>query len=105
MGTVWVSAELKDRGSIRRNIFKKPPGETLSDLYDKFDQDEKPERRIVARIYDNKKPDIKRDIPLNAPVTLLPNFSANSVQFEHIYNSSVPQDTSSTLTNGLDLAR
>ena len=90
--SIWVSAEITDKGNIRRSIFEVQQNDTLSDLYEKFEEEENSDRRIVARMFDSKNTTVKRETPLNAPVSLLATFSTNSVQFEYIYD----RDNSST---------
>ena len=96
--SIWVSAEIIDKGNIRRSIFVVQLSETLSDLYQKFEEEENSDRSIVARVFDSKHASVKRETPLNAPVSLLTNFSANSVQFEYIYDQGNAKKTCRTRT-------
>ena len=50
----------------------------------RFEEEENSDRSIVARVFDSKQTSVKRETPLNAPVSLLTNFSANILQFEYI---------------------
>ena len=44
--SIWVSAEIIDKGNIRRSIFEVQPSETLSDLYQKFEEEENSDRSL-----------------------------------------------------------
>ena len=101
--SIWVSAEIIDKGNIRRSIFEVQLSETLSDLYQKFEEEENSDMSIVARVFDSKQTSVKRETPLNAPVSLLTNFSANSVQFEYFYDQGNAKKTVQNSNNGFQL--
>lgn len=94
---MWISAEIIQSSSRKsRSIFECREGETVADLYARFHDRDLSRTNITASIFNSKAPLEKHDVPLNAPLKLLKDFSANSVQFQYMQEDSAKLQLTST---------
>ena len=87
MSSLWVSAEVLEGENVRKKkaIFECKMEDTISDLYTQCVENEVkedlPTTKLTVKMYSSKDPLNKYNIPLNAPVSIMKDFSANSVTF------------------------